>query len=88
MLAHVQVYERGTRKCHLRSCEVIDSFVLINHDVMTLETCKWYQTVCLEMTQRLIYDMKSLGQYVGHDEVRSTFEIDLARSSSTCFEPP
>ena len=68
---------QGTGKSHLRSCEVINSFWPINHDMMVLKTCKWYQTARLVMshdasicTQR---DYSFLGQilkftYLGNYE--------------------
>ena len=51
----------STGKGHLRSYEVINSFLLIDHDVIVLKTCRWYQTACLVMKRRLIYDVTFLG---------------------------
>ena len=46
------------------------------HDVVVLKTCRWYQTACLVMTRRSIYNVVFLGSC--HDLPGSNFEIDLS----------
>ena len=53
----VPLIDRGTGKGHLRSCDVINRFVSIYHDMMALKTCKWYQTAHLVMARRLVCSM-------------------------------
>ena len=56
-MIQVSFTDRDTGKGHLRSCEVISSSLPINHDMMVLKTCKWYQTVSLVKTRRLTCNM-------------------------------
>ena len=58
---------------------------------MVLKTCKWYQTVCLIMTRRLIFSLTFLGQslklaYLGHNSILfvmsyGDLNIDLTQKS-------
>ena len=38
----VPLIDRDTGKSHLRSCDVINRFLSIHHDMMVLKTSKWY----------------------------------------------
>ena len=83
---------RGTGRDYLRSCEVINSFWPINHEMIVLKTCKWHQTDCLVMTRQLVPSMTFLGQlfkltYLGHYipcyfvMISGDLNIDLTRKS-------
>ena len=64
-------------------------FLPITFDRNELETWGWCHSVRLVKAHRLICNMSSLNYHVTLtlDDLRSKFEIDLSRSSSTCFEP-
>ena len=62
----------GTGKGHLRSCNVINCFFLINRDIMILKTCKWYQTARLVKARRLVCSMT-----IPHNLVGEWPDLDL-----------
>ena len=53
----VPLNDRGTGKGLLRSCDAINRFLSINHNMMALKTSKWYQIARLVKACRLVCSM-------------------------------
>ena len=61
VMTQVQLIAKGHWKCHLRSYEVINNFLLITRDRMKLEMCNWCQSTRVIKTRRSICNMTLLG---------------------------
>ena len=73
-------YWQGHRERSSEVMEVIRSWLPINHDTMVLKTCKWYQTVRLVKTRRLLCSMAIT------TNIRSWPDIDLRSSFKLTYE--
>ena len=88
VMIQVQLLASDPCKGHLRSSEVANTFLSITFDKKELQPCAWSHCVCLVKTHWLICNMTYFDLFGSQRDLdlRSSFQLDLSRSTCMCFD--